>query len=299
MAKIVLVGCGIWGRKILSALVELQQEIVVVETSEAAVAMLAADFGISAVSRVDNCSAADGFVVATPASSHAEIVRSLLSYGKPIFVEKPLTTDLQSAQDLARLGSSQVFVMHVWRYHAGVIALAQIAASGELGGVNVLRTERKNWTSPRKDVDSTWTLVPHDLSIAKAILGHIPEPVFACAELLDGRAVGMLAIMGKGAPFAIFDTSNRYKDKRREIRLHCERGVAWLPDETSSQVFIQREGESQPSFRPFDFVPPLRVELETFIRHLDGGPPPPTSIGEGVEVVEAVLRLRKLAGLND
>ncbi len=299
MAKIVLVGCGIWGRKILSALVELQQEIVVIETSEAAIAMLAAEFGVSVVKRMEDRIAADGFIVATPASSHAEIVRSLLPYGKPIFVEKPLTTDLQSALDLARHGNRQVFVMHVWRYHAGVMAMAQIAASGELGRVNVLRTERKNWTSPRKDVDSTWTLIPHDLSIAKAILGHIPEPVFACAELLDGRAVGMLAMLGKDAPFAIFDTSNRYTDKRREIRMHCERGVAWLPDETSNQVLIQREGESQPSFRPFDLVPPLRVELETFIRHLDGGPPPPTSVGEGVEVVEAVLRLRKLAGLND
>lgn len=299
VSKIVLVGCGIWGQKILANLLSLKQEVIVVEKSIPTMVAIEREFGVRPVREIGNGLETDGFIVATPASTHANVVRSILHFGKPVFVEKPLTTDRLSAIELKRLGGGRIFVMHVWRYHAGVKALAEIANSGELGAVIVLRTERKNWTSPRHDVDSIWTLVPHDLSIAKAVLGHIPEPVFAQAEMLNDKAVGMLALLGKEGPQMIIDTSNRYGEKRREIRLHCERGVARLASDTSDHVEILIEGSEEPSRRPITVAPALNNQLACFIDHLNGGPTPPTSIDEGVEVVDAVMQLRILAGLAD
>lgn len=296
-----LVGCGLWGQAILRDLVALGCRVAVVDidpgrrevaTKLGAVAVLGATSGLPSL---------DGIVVATPATTHAAIVEDVLGRGIPVFCEKPLTTDANPARRLLALGAGRLFVMHVWRYHRGVRRLAAIARSGELGPVQSLRTERKNWTSPRLDTDPVWTLVPHDLTIALAILGGIPVPVSARVEVVGGRAVSMLAVLGE-APFVLLDCSTRFAGKRREIRLHCRNGVAVLPDADSPFIEILR-ADDPPDAAPrvereaLEGEPALLAELRAFVDHLRGGPPPPTDASEGVAVVEAVETLRRLAGL--
>lgn len=302
---ICLIGCGKWGRNILRDLIEIGVSVVVVDAEPMVLQEIASTHQVTTASSLEDLPSVDGFVVATPASTHADVIQQILPFRLPIFVEKPLTTDLQDARALERDGDGLIFVMHIWHYHAGVEMLANIRESGELGPVQMLRSERKNWTSPRLDVDSTWTLTPHDLSIAKRILGFLPEPRFATAEMLEGRVVGLLAELGNQAPKVIIDVSNRYRDKRREIRLHCELGVAVLPSDDAGIIEICREQHEQNRAEPkvetrkFEFVSPLQRELELFVTHLKGGPPPPTGLREGIEIVEAVASLRSLAGLGD
>jgi predicted dehydrogenase len=191
--------------------------------------------------------------------------------------------------------------MHVWRYHRGIVRLGEIARKQELGPVLCLRTERKNWTSPRTDTDSIWTLVPHDLSIALAVLGEIPPPRSAAVEMVDGKPVSMLAVLGD-SPFMALDCSTRFSEKRREVRLHCRDGVAVLPSGESAFIDVLRSAggaDEAPSVERLNLhgEPALLRELRAFVDHLRGGPPPPTDAREGLAVVEAVAALRVLAGL--
>ena len=143
--------------------------------------------------------AVDGIIVATPAVTHFDIVSALIRRAVPVLVAKPFTTDTAEAELLARQGAGRLFVGHTWRYHPGVQLLGEIARSGEIGPIVGLRRTRTNWTSPRTDVDSIWNLAPHDLTLAIEILGGIPEARSAVAELHDGRAVGMTALLGDDA----------------------------------------------------------------------------------------------------
>jgi predicted dehydrogenase len=298
-----LVGCGRWGQPILRDLVALGCAVMVADP-DAACRSAAARLGARATfARSSGLPDVDGFVVATPATTHAAVVEALLDRKAPVFCEKPLATDVAAARLLATRGAGRLFVMHVWRYHRGVLRLAGLARSGELGAVLALRTERKNWTSPRTDTDAVWTLVPHDVTIALAILGAIPPPQGARAEVVAGRAVAMTGILGE-TPFAAFDCSTRFREKRREIRLHCEGGVAILPDADSDVLDILR-ADAPPDAAPLTArvpltgEPALRAELRTFVDHLRGGPPPPTDAAEGLAVVETVAALRRLAGLPE
>jgi predicted dehydrogenase len=244
----------------------------------------------------------DALVVATPAVTHAAVVDVLLPRGVPTLVEKPFTTSVADAERLAAHGGNRLFVGHVWRYHPGIEQLGEIARSGEIGPIAGLRSTRTNWTSPRTDVDSVWNLAPHDLTLAIEILGGIPAPRAALAEVQDGRAVGLIALLGD-APWLAFDVSNRYRDKRREVRVHGRDGVAVMRDPDAGQIEIARGDARTRAMPPIDVrdVPresALRRQLAAFLGVLDGGPPPKSTAAEGAEVVKAVVRLRELAGLG-
>ncbi len=289
--RIGLIGHGVWGRLIHDRLTALGVDVVVVDP-------VVDGRPLSS----DHPGSVDGFIVATPASTHGAVLDQLLDLPPvPVFCEKPFTTDLAAAERLARSFGDRIHLMHVWRYHPGVECLAEIARSGDLGQIHGMRSTRTNWTSPRADVDATWNLLPHDLTLAIEVLGHIPTPRSARAEVIDGRAVSVWADLGgPDEPWLMVEVSNRFGDKRREIRIHGSDAVAVLPDLDSTAVEITSGRGTEPSVerRHFDQAEPVTRELEAFLAFIDGGPAPKSDGLEGVDVVRAVEQIRALAGLD-
>lgn len=275
--KVGLVGCGKWGKHILRDLTDLGCEVPVVTSS----------------GRVSDFQGVDGIVVATPTTTHADITEQALAHGVPVFVEKPLAADPEEAARIVEAAPDRVFVMDKWRYHPGVELLAEIARSGELGRVVGLRTTRIGWGNPH-DVDAVWILAPHDLSIALEIFGSVPSPRSAVALSLDGEAEGLIGLLGD-SPWHALEVSARSVERRREVALVCERGVAVLPHGYSGHVLLATDEE--PEKRAISTELPLLRELRAFVEHLDGGPPPRSSAQEGAEVVTTIAELRRLAGL--
>lgn len=295
-----LIGCGIWGQKILRDLVSLDAKVWVIdpnlENLEKAKSLGAQDTS----PKIPKERLPDGWVVATPASTHHSVLLELFDLGVPIYIEKPLTCSLGEAENLLNLAKVPVFVMHNWRYHRGVRLLSEIAKSKELGELIFMKSNRCNWTSPRSDVDSVWTLIPHDITIAYEVLGYFPKPKSAIVEEYGGIQRGMTALLGKN-PACVMEVSNRYADKRREIRLHFSGGVAVLENETVDYIQIYHgDDRSKPEdmkleIRKFEPITPLLEELKSFIGYLKGGPPPLTPLAEGVEVIRIIDELKKLA----
>lgn len=285
MTRVGLVGCGRWGRNILRDLRDLGVEVVVVDPSGAH----------GALRDLAQLPAVDGVVVATPASTHASVVGALLERGVSIFCEKPFTTDVAAARDLVARGGDWIHLMHVWRYHPGIELLGALTRSGALGAVHGVRSTRVNGPSPRLDTDPVWTLVPHDLTVAVEVLGYVPEPRAAVADVVAGRPLALWGLCGHD-PWLVVEASTRHREKRREVRVHGEDAVAVLADDASTSVRVERGTTIEE--HPFDPEPPLRRELAAFVAHLEGGPPPKSDAAEGLAVVEAVQALRDRAGLE-
>jgi predicted dehydrogenase len=294
---IALVGCGRWGRNILRDLIALGCPVTVADPDEAARRAAVEAGAVAAVAGASLLPRVDGIVVATPTSTHAEVVESLLARDVPVFVEKPLTADPESALRLAAAAPDRLFVMDKWRYHPGVEALAAVARSGELGPVVGLRSTREGWGSPQADVDPIWTLVPHELSIAVEVLGLLPQPRAAYADRVDGRLLGLVGLLGD-TPWFKCEVSTRQTAYRREVHLHCRDGVATLPGSDSDHIVIARgTGEAPPQVeqRAISRELPLQRELAAFVRHLEGGPSPRTSAADGAAIVSVVAELAVLA----
>jgi predicted dehydrogenase len=290
-----LVGCGRWGMHILRDLCALGCDVPVVARSEQSVTR-ARDGGAGAiVADVSGLSSADGIVVATPTSTHAEVVEAALQHGVPVFVEKPLCADAARAAHLGELGGDRLFVMDKWRYHAGVLELAAIARSERLGPVQGLSTRRVGWGQQHDDVDSAWVLAPHDLSIALEILGSVPQPVSAVGLASGNDVLHLEATLDTGSAWHTLTVSSRMREYRRTVELLCADGIASLDDGWDTFVTIVGAGGAPDGERietPGEL--PLLAELRMFVAHLDGGPPPKSSSREGAEIVAVIDRLREL-----
>jgi predicted dehydrogenase len=297
MPRVALAGCGRWGRHILRDLRSLGCEVPVVARSGASRERAREGGAAEIVDALPSLRGIDGIVVATPTSTHAEVIEEALALGVPVFVEKPLTADVASARRLAEAAPDRLFVMDKWRYHPGVEELARIARSGELGAVVGIHTRRVTLGHRYSDVDTVWIHAPHDLAIALEILGEVPAPRQAAPELVGGELAGLTAICGE-APWLVIEVSTLAPAHRRELRLVCEGGVAQLDGGYAEAVVVGRAGAIEADsveHRPVAGEMPLLAELRAFVEHLRGGPPPLSSAAEGVAIVEAVESMIGLA----
>ena len=300
-----LVGVGRWGRHILRDLLALGARVVAVAPSAVTRSFAVENGAERAVPDVSDLPTnVDGIVVCTPTTTHSAVVARSLDFGVPLFCEKPLTDDVDSARRLAEGAPDRLFVMHKWRYHPGIVELARIAASGELGPVVAVRSHRLGWGNPHGDVDGVWMLAPHDISIGLEILGSLPPARAAVAERMDGVVTGIagqFASLNGGPTFAL-EVSIAHPIRRREVRLVCERGAAVLGDSYDDHVLVstgslQRDVTRSDVRRRVAAEMPLEAELRSFLIHLRGGPPPKSSAAEAVVEVEAVAALRAIAGI--
>ncbi|HMJ94392.1 MAG TPA: Gfo/Idh/MocA family oxidoreductase [Thermoleophilaceae bacterium] len=293
-----LVGCGRWGSKILRDLRALGAQVQVVARSPESVERAELGGADRIVDRVEALTGADGVVVATPTSTHAAVLDEVLALGVPVYVEKPMTVDPESAERLAREAGDRLFVMDKWRHHPGIEALGEIARSGELGETVGVQCVRESWGSPHRDVDSVWIHLPHDLAIGLEILGELPPAAAAVAEVTGGWASGMQALLGQHPWLSISHTANA-PEHRRHARLSGENGSAWLAGGFEDHIVVAHghPGEAELVRRPIEADWPLLRELRSFVEHLRGGAPPRSSAAEGAAIVQRVAELRALAGL--
>ena len=168
-----LVGCGRWGVHILRDLRALGCNVPVATRSVESVARAREGGASVVVADVSELTDVDGIVIATPTSTHAEVVEAALGHGVPVFVEKPLCADAAQAVRLSELGQDRLFVMDKWRYHPGVLELAAIARSGSLARCSGSRRggSAGGTTTTTSTARGSWRLTTS--TIALEILGRV------------------------------------------------------------------------------------------------------------------------------
>ncbi len=195
MIKVAVVGAGYWGKNLvrtfdsleattLSYIVDKSPEILSSHSSYDAERTDDYDLVLSDES-------VDAVAIATPPVSHHQVAMAALKAGKHVFVEKPLTLDVAEAEELVAFAREQdrmLMVGHLLLYHPCVNALKEIIASGQLGDVLYLYSQRLNLGKVRTDENALLSLAPHDISVALYLIDKTPVSVTASGQsyLQDG-----------------------------------------------------------------------------------------------------------------
>ncbi len=146
----------------------------------------------------------DAVYVATPNSSHAEIVRAAAAAGKPLLCEKPMARTAAEAAamvDACAAAGVPYATAFDQRFHAAHRRLGALVAEGTLGTVTCVRIHYACWTppdwQPAEYAHDNWRvdparagggamidLAPHGLDLVQTLLG---EPITTVACLLQRR----------------------------------------------------------------------------------------------------------------
>jgi predicted dehydrogenase len=288
-----LVGCGRWGANVLRDLVALGAEVTVADPDadrrDRALAA-GASKGVSSAEQLPQC---DGYVVVTPASAHRTVCEYLIGRGAPAFVEKPPCNDLADVEALARIGRDHLFVMHKWRYHPGIRALAQLASSGKLGTPRRLETTRTGPEPLPPDVDVLWHLGTHDLSIAVEILGAVaPVQEARVTRGPDGRITQCRATMARApGPDHCMTLAAGVADRVRRVVVSGTEASAALDHPDAPTVSVQTHDRIEHVAIPMTM--PLAEELAVFLAYLDGGPPPVSDMATALDIARRLSELQQ------
>ncbi|MFK4788618.1 Gfo/Idh/MocA family protein [Microbacterium sp. ZW T5_56] len=171
------------------------------------------DIAVATTSRESLFERADVDIVyvATPAHTHAEIVREALDAGKHVLVEKPIATSASDAHELfARAHAAGRFLMEaMWmRFNPLYVEMIDRVASGELGGISSVRASFGTPFHPRpgKTRPQDGGSILRDRGIYPVTLAHwflgAPSDVHAHAAIVDGVDVDGRAEFDYGEAFA-------------------------------------------------------------------------------------------------
>lgn len=146
---------------------------------------------VTSASEIFNDPDIGAVAIASPASTHYDLVKKAMLAKKHVYCEKPLTLNVKEAEELCRLSrdtNRKLMVAFTFLFNNGVRQLKKLKDSGVLGELYYLTSIRTHMGLVREDVDVVWDLAPHDVSIINFLLGCTPEKVLAAgAKPLKGK----------------------------------------------------------------------------------------------------------------
>lgn len=260
----------------------------------------------------------DAVVVATPATAHFALASRALDAGKDCLVEKPLTTDPTEARalrDLACLREQILMVGHIFRYNAAINFVNRLLLDDTIGRLEYLLFTRTNLGPIRTDVNVTWDLVSHDVSILLQFMHQAPvwvsgqggsfladgcqDVAFATlafpdgvmanvrASWLDPRKVREITLVGSRKAI-VFDDLN----PTEPVRIY-DKGAIREPayDNFGEFKTVTRTGDVLiPAVKAAE---PLRTECLEFIECVASRRRPLSDGDDGVRVVEVVSAINR------
>ena len=256
----------------------------------------------------------EGFVIATPVSTHFTLAKKALLAGKSVLVEKPLAMSSAQAAELVHIAREQgrvLMVGHTFEYSAPVLKMREIIESGEMGEMFYISSIRANLGLIQHDVNVAWDLATHDISIILMLMGgrlpeavscqgqshykrgiedvamlslHFPRNVIAFIHVswLDPNKIRRTTIVGSKKMLVYDDLALQEK-----IRIY-DKGVDVAP-------YYDTFGEFQFSYRygnvmipRIDEAEPLKLECEHFVDCIRNGNTPRTDGLSGLRVVSVL-----------
>lgn len=252
----------------------------------------------------------DAVMVATPVRFHYQIAKASLLAGKHTFIEKPMAKSSAECEELISIADRMgviLMVGHTFIYSPAIRKIKEIVDAGQIGDIQYICARRLNLGLFQKDINVTWDLAPHDISIILRIMGEQPLGLNSCgqAHVTSGveDVTTVFLAFSKGR-VATIQSSWLDPRKVREMTIVGTKRMIVYDDVTPSEkikIFDARV-EVPPhydTFAEFQYayhygdvhVPyikqeePLKVECQHFLDCIREGRQPLTSGQQGLEAV--------------
>jgi UDP-N-acetylglucosamine 3-dehydrogenase len=303
--KVIVVGGGFWGKNQLRVFSEMKRVklagICDIEKSKAE--MLGKKYNIpwfidldEALNKLDF----DAATICTPTITHAEIAKKILSNGKHVLVEKPMTSTVEEGKELVALAEkNKVFltVGFIERFNPAIKYLKKLIKAGKLGKIILILAKRvTRWPERIGDVGVTKDSAIHDIDVMRFLLEKEVTSVYAKIGSLKHKFEDYSEIM-----LSFEESTVGFIDANwltpRKIRTLVVTGS----EATATVNYLTQEltiENSKLTIKPrINWEEPLYLELKNFIESISKGiQPKPTGLDglKALEICEAILKSGEL-----
>jgi predicted dehydrogenase len=309
--KVAVVGCGNWGKNLVRNFAHLGALAAVCDDDKVKLDQVTRDYrGVMVTQdfeRILKEPTVQAVVIATPSDTHFRLAQQAMLAGKHVYVEKPLARDVKQAEELGALSDRLNLVLmvgHLLLYHPAVNCLKSLIASGELGDLLFIKSDRMNFNVGRRDWSVLWDLAPHDLSMMSYLLDCDSAEVSRVGGWAT-RNDGIVDVAYLDLSFPIGDRTvagqvrNSWIDPQKLVRLTVNGSLktAVLNDtqlknklELHSQT---AEGRMVVEYPEYSHSEPLALECEHFLECLATGDRPRTDANNAYQVVRILSDVEK------
>jgi len=255
-----------------------------------------------------------GVMVATPAETHYGVGEKALAAGKDLFVEKPLTVDVQEGKKLvqfAKAAGKILMVGHLLEYHPAILKLRDLIRSGELGTIRYVISHRLNLGKIRTRENALWSFAPHDISVILRIAGKMPTEVVSTGGAYVSPGIPDITLMQMhfaGGMRAHIFVSWLHPFKEQKLVVVGSKKMASFCDITKELILYDQRVEwkkGQPipvkgdgKKVEFGQTEPLAEECRHFIECIRTRATPRTDGRKGLEVLRLLHAAQKSLSTN-
>jgi predicted dehydrogenase len=187
---IAVFGVGRWGVHLVRNFLEHPSArlVAVVDTQGDRLQALTQQFALDDVklstnwAEVMQLQEVQGVAIATPATTHEQLIQVALEQGHHVLSEKPLTLDSATSIKLCHLAEQHqrhLVVDHTYLFHPAVQQGKITLQTETLGELRYGYATRTHLGPVRQDVDALWDLAIHDIAIFNHWLNATPVEVQA------------------------------------------------------------------------------------------------------------------------
>jgi predicted dehydrogenase len=314
MVNVAVVGCGYWGKNLVRNFAQLGVLRVICDASHETLAKFKEQYGVEGVSdfnQVLNMADVQAVVIATPASTHANLVIQALAAGKDVFVEKPLALTLEDAQAIKDAASNSkciLMVGHLLEYHPALVQLRSLVTQGKIGKLQYLYSNRLSCGKVRTEENVLWSFAPHDICSILGFVGNLPITVQAVGSTYLGQVEDFCVVnleFEQNVKAHIF-VSWFHPFKEQRLVVVGDTGTAVFDDVSDEEklTIYEQQAELQNNIPvlkqnsktviPLNTAEPLKQECQHFLKCIETRETPLTSIQNGIDVL-TVLQAAQLS----
>ena len=270
-------------------------------------------YNISSFDNLDGIlRACDAVSICTPTSTHFTVAKQALELDCHVFIEKPITNNIEEAQKLILLSAEQnkvVQVGHIERFNPAFCAFnkdlvkPEFIESHRLAPFNIRGT----------DVDVILDLMIHDIDILLHIIQSKIKKINASGVSVLSKTIDMAntRIEFDSGCVANLTASRISQKKLRKFRIFEEKvytNIDFLnpcvetymlsekqPTEDCSYLVVNKNSEKYILYDKPTIVShnALRVELESFVHSIEGGVDPIVSASDGLAALGVAVQIRE------
>ena len=237
----------------------------------------------------------DAASIATPTSTHHKVAHALLSRGKHLLIEKPITENTRDASELAELAARERLVLqvgHVERFNPVLSAL-----EAHLTHPRFIEAHRLSPYPERStDIGVVLDLMIHDLEI---ILHLVRSPVqsidaVGVPVLSKGEDIANARLRFESGCIANITSSRISPERMRKIRVFQEDAYLSLDYQNQSgEIYRRVDGRITRDKVAVEREEPLKRQLMSFVECASTGDAPRVSGFQATAALELAVEITK------